>query len=390
MKQATSLTRLLVAGALTFALVLPALTPRPAHAGSAALSVSRPWLATTGLTLALPAAQAAGVAATVPITLQPPAGNTQFMIGHATGVQIYTCTMTGTTFAWSSSVPAATLYDDAGVAVATHFAGPTWQAGDGSTVVGSKLQSYTASPDAIPWLLLSAKSTTTGPTGGTTLTETSYIQRLNTRGGLTPPAADCNAGTVGSTQSVPYSAIYHFFDPNALVASPLFGPVGQTITVTGTRFLANETVQVYWDVTGTTPLATPTADGTGSFVSTLSLPAGIFGLHALIAIGQSSGTTAFAYVQETPQLTVTPNAGAPGSTVVATGSGFGATEPVNVNWNGPAGLALGTTTSDIVGGFSDATAVTFTVPLTASVGLHTIYAAGQSSGARAVTTFTVQ
>lgn len=390
MRQTTRSARLLVAGALTLALVLPAVTPRPAHAGAAAPSVDRPWLTTSGPSLALSAPQTAGVAATVPITLQPPAGNTQFMVGHATGVQIYTCTISGTTFAWSSSVPAATLYDEAGVAVATHYAGPTWQAGDGSTVVGSKLQSYTASPDAIPWLLLSAKATTTGPTGGTTLTQTSYIQRLQTRGGLTPPASACTADTVGTTQSVPYSAIYHFFDPNALLAGPLVGPVGQTITVTGARFLAGETVQVYWDVTGTTPLATPTADGTGSFVSTLSLPAGIFGLHALIAIGQSSGTTAFAYVQETPQLLVTPNAGAPGSTVVATGSGFGASEPVNVNWNGPAGLSLGTTASDIVGGFGGATAVTVTVPLTASVGVHTIYAAGQSSGARAVTSFTVQ
>ena len=45
-------------------------------------------------------------------------------------------------------------------ASALHFAGPTWQASDGSKVVG-ELVAKDAGPDpnAIPWLLLAAKST---------------------------------------------------------------------------------------------------------------------------------------------------------------------------------------------------------------------------------------
>ena len=47
-----------------------------------------------------------------------------FLIGHAIGVQIYTCN--GLT--WSSAVPRANLYNDHGKLIITHFRGPTWQA----------------------------------------------------------------------------------------------------------------------------------------------------------------------------------------------------------------------------------------------------------------------
>ena len=54
--------------------------------------------------------------------------NKVFLVGHAVGVQIYTCN--GST--WSSAVPRANLYDDNGKLIITHFRGPTWQAKDGS------------------------------------------------------------------------------------------------------------------------------------------------------------------------------------------------------------------------------------------------------------------
>ena len=61
-----------------------------------------------------------------------PAGNKVFLVGHAKGDQIYTCDGSVWTVA-----PRADLYGDNGKLVATHFAGPTWQATDGSTVKGS-------------------------------------------------------------------------------------------------------------------------------------------------------------------------------------------------------------------------------------------------------------
>ena len=68
-------------------------------------------------------------------------------------------------------------------------------------------QANSTDAGAIPWLLLKVTtSTTTGPFAGVT-----YVQRLNTSGGLAPAAGGCNSGTVNSQVSVPYSADYYFF-----------------------------------------------------------------------------------------------------------------------------------------------------------------------------------
>ena len=92
----------------------------------------------------------------------------------------------------------------------THFGGPTWQASDGSKVVGSRVDGVTVDRTAIPWLLLSAASTTAGPDGDR-LTSTTFIQRINTIGGVEPPAAECNASTTGTTEEVAYTADYYFW-----------------------------------------------------------------------------------------------------------------------------------------------------------------------------------
>ncbi len=70
--------------------------------------------------------------------IEVPAGNKQFLAGHATGVQIYSCNPTGASFTWVLLAPRANLYDGKGKLVATHFGGPTWKAKDGSTFVGRK------------------------------------------------------------------------------------------------------------------------------------------------------------------------------------------------------------------------------------------------------------
>jgi hypothetical protein len=129
-------------------------------------------------------------------------GSKVFLIGHAVGVQIYSCNGT----AWSFVAPRANLFDDHGKLIITHFAGPTWQANDGSMVVGHAEASVTVDRTAIPWVRLSAASTTPGRLGNTT-----NIQRIATTGGLAPPAADCNATTAGTVAEVPYTADYYFW-----------------------------------------------------------------------------------------------------------------------------------------------------------------------------------
>ena len=137
-------------------------------------------------------------------------GNKVFLVGHATGVQIYTCLTTSSGYAWSAATPRAELRDDNGKLLATHYGGPTWEARDGSKVVGRRVDGVTVDTSAIPWLLLSAASTSAGPDGAR-LAGTTFIQRLNTAGGLTPAADQCNAGTAGTATEVPYTADYYFW-----------------------------------------------------------------------------------------------------------------------------------------------------------------------------------
>jgi len=147
-------------------------------------------------------AHAAAPAPTIPEAIALPAGNTVFLIGHAKGFQIYTCDGNGS---WGSATPDAKLFDDNGELIAKHFAGPTWQAKDGSSVVGARDAGVTVDASAIPWLRLKAVSTTPGLLGPTT-----YIQRVATTGGLAPAPADCNAKKAGKKVKVPYTADYYF------------------------------------------------------------------------------------------------------------------------------------------------------------------------------------
>jgi hypothetical protein len=155
--------------------------------------------------LAAVGALASTAQASVPSAVKVPAGNKEFLQAHAIGVQIYGCAQTTGGYAWSLAGPRADLYKH-GKLVATHFAGPTWQAKDGSQVVGARVGGVNVDPTAVDWLLLAATSTTPGRFGGTT-----YIQRINTTGGLIPAAGDCNAGTVGTQREVPYTADYVFW-----------------------------------------------------------------------------------------------------------------------------------------------------------------------------------
>jgi len=50
-----------------------------------------------------------------------------------------------------------------------------------------------------------------GPTGGKVMTKTTFIQRLNTKGGSAPADGCSIDADVGNQKLVPYSADYYFF-----------------------------------------------------------------------------------------------------------------------------------------------------------------------------------
>jgi hypothetical protein len=137
----------------------------------------------------------------VPEEIQVPEHNKVHFQGYAEGFQIYTWNGAS----WGSAVPDATLYDDDGNVVATHFGGPTWRSNSGSFVVGAlPPKRVMVDSNSIPWLRLSvAQRQGPGILGATT-----YIQRVNTVGG-NPPT---DPGTViGHVVSVPYAADYFFY-----------------------------------------------------------------------------------------------------------------------------------------------------------------------------------
>jgi hypothetical protein len=161
--------------------------------------------------LTVPHAALAGQAAPdVPADLQVPEGNRLFLVGHAVGVQIYECNITASGTGWTLLAPRAELYGDNGKLIATHFAGPTWRANDGSWVGGQKEAGVIVDRTAIPWLKLSATSKGVGPDGDR-LALTTFVQRLNTEGGLAPAASQCDPTSVGTQAEVPYTADYYFW-----------------------------------------------------------------------------------------------------------------------------------------------------------------------------------
>ena len=145
----------------------------------------------------------------VPQQLQPPASEQLFLQLHAKGDQVYTCKSNSAQFTWTLKAPDAQLFDKDGKPFGKHFAGPSWQANDGSRVTGKAVANVPA-PDAnsIPWLLVNIVS----HDGTGVLSRATTIQRLNTSGGKAP-SSGCDASHADQELRVPYSADYLFYAP---------------------------------------------------------------------------------------------------------------------------------------------------------------------------------
>src|SRR6266446_846969 len=182
---------------------------------------------------------------TTPDRITPPVGTSAFLLGHGVGTQGYVCLPNpagGVSWTVNNARPEATLFTHIfgeAVQIITHFLSPvvnpndigpnpprfgdvTWQSSfDSSRVWAQKKNFITAGTEAscpnggaIDCLLLQVIGADEGPAGGRSLTKTTFIQRLNTKGGSAPanPATGCLASTdVGHQVLVPYSADYFFF-----------------------------------------------------------------------------------------------------------------------------------------------------------------------------------
>ncbi|HWC15779.1 MAG TPA: DUF3455 domain-containing protein [Terriglobales bacterium] len=182
---------------------------------------------------------------TTPTLITPPEGSTGFLVGHALGTQGYVCLPTSegaSTASWTvnNARPEATLFTDVfgqQIQIITHFLSPnthpnkfapsplafgnaTWQSSFDSSKVWAQTV-HAIPPDAntpscpntgsIACLLLQVIGADQGPAGGKFLTQTSFIQRLNTKGGSAPATGCSVSSDVGKQALVPYSADYFFF-----------------------------------------------------------------------------------------------------------------------------------------------------------------------------------
>jgi hypothetical protein len=181
--------------------------------------------------LVLGASRAAQAGPGLPTVLEPPAGHEPYLRTRAVGTQNYACVATGAVMSWKFLGPQATLFytlpGGSLQQIATHVlsANPaedgtlraTWQQSFDSSRVWARAIVTVDDPKivargAIAWLLLEVVGTGRGPTGGASFAQTTYIQRLDTSGGIAPSLAGCAATTdVGKLAFVPYETDYVFF-----------------------------------------------------------------------------------------------------------------------------------------------------------------------------------
>lgn len=164
----------------------------------------------------------------VPSNLEVPAGHQMSSMARAEGTQNYICLLSPSKagIAWTFIGPQATLFGADDEQVMTHFLSPnpaengtpraTWQhSGDTSAAWAGAVASSTdpafVAENAIPWLLLRVVGTKYGPQSGDTLVGTTYIQRVNTAGGVAPAEGCHSSKDIGKRTMVPYTTDYVFY-----------------------------------------------------------------------------------------------------------------------------------------------------------------------------------
>jgi hypothetical protein len=125
---------------------------------------------------------------------------------YAKGVQIYR--WNANTFFWDFVAPRADLFAEESFhgEIGTHFEGPRWQSKGGSRVKAAAVLGKSCTPDssAIAWLLLKSNENT--PSG--MFRDVTFIQRVNTTGGLRPTTPGMLDGEI---KEVEYTAEYYFY-----------------------------------------------------------------------------------------------------------------------------------------------------------------------------------
>ncbi|MDP3355113.1 MAG: DUF3455 domain-containing protein [Polaromonas sp.] len=148
--------------------------------------------------------------AALPAAVQVPTGNKVALETIGVGEITYQCSakkdMAGQ-FEWVFAGPDARLLDRSGRQVGKYYGPPaTWEAMDGSKLTAVQLAVAPHTAGSIPLQLVKGNPAM----GAGAMQGVTYIQRVNTQGGVAP-AAPCTAANLSAKQIVKYQADYIFY-----------------------------------------------------------------------------------------------------------------------------------------------------------------------------------
>jgi outer membrane protein assembly factor BamB len=158
--------------------------------------------------------------------------------------------------------------------------------------------------------------------------------------------------------------------------TPASGPVGTTVTISGSALLGASAVTF-----NGTP-ATYNVDSYSQITATVPDGATSGPIGVTTKYGTATSATSFTVTASVPTVSLAPTTGPPGTSVVVTGANFAAGEAVDVYFDASA-IALAV--ADGTGAFG----ITISVPADAAPGSHSVTAIGRRSVRAAHAPFTV-
>ncbi|MCC5900389.1 MAG: DUF3455 domain-containing protein [Halomonas sp.] len=146
--------------------------------------------------------------AEIPAEVQVPSGNTIALETVGVGAIAYMCeTRDDGSMGWVFKGPSAALNDREGNQVGSYYGPPaTWEALDGSKLTATELATAPNGEGNIPLQLVEANPAE----GEGAMAGVSYIQRLDTLGGVAPNV-ECGADNNGAMAVVTYQSDYIFW-----------------------------------------------------------------------------------------------------------------------------------------------------------------------------------
>ena len=251
---------------------------------------------------------------------------------------------------------------------------------------GTQVQITGANFPASATLVIQYDNTPIAITSGDTVTKSSGIL-IST---ITIPSSS-TTGTHTITVTAGTSTATTTFSVTASAAldalQPATGPVGTSVTVSGSSFPVSTPIVFKFDTTTITPSSGDASTrASGIFLSIITIPESTAGAHTItVTVGSSSATASFTVTGISASLSpLSPTSGLAGTNVTVSGSNFSASTALDFKFDTATLTPTGSTQTDSGGSFTSI----ITVPSSATTGAHTITVTAGSSTAAAVFTVT--